>query len=112
MMSESLMANTLSNMKIGFAGLGNMGMPMTRHLHETGAEVIVWNRSEGPAEAAAAHGMRRAKSLPELAEHVGDGQLELRRGAGRLGVLRDARVADPRQHVCNRIGHHGFGPTA
>lgn len=64
---------TLSGQKIGFIGLGNMGRAMARHLHEAGAEVVVWNRSSGPAEAAVAQGMRRATALPELAREIGAG---------------------------------------
>lgn len=63
----------LSPQKIGFVGLGNMGRPMARHLHQAGAEVTVWNRSDAPAEAAVALGMKRAQTLKELAESVGDG---------------------------------------
>ena len=33
----------------------------------------MWNRSPGPAEAAAALGLRRATTLPELARTVGAG---------------------------------------
>ncbi|MDB6034898.1 MAG: 2-hydroxy-3-oxopropionate reductase [Verrucomicrobiales bacterium] len=65
--------NALAGHKIGFVGLGNMGRSMSRHLHEAGAEIVVWNRSEGPAAAAMALGMRRALSLPDLARAVGDG---------------------------------------
>ncbi len=65
--------NALSGHKIGFVGLGNMGAPMARHLHAAGAEVTVWNRSPGPAEAAVALGLRRAATLPELARTVGAG---------------------------------------
>ena len=61
----------LAGHKVGFVGLGNMGRAMARHLHEAGAEVIVWNRSSAPAEAAEAQGMRRAASLRELAREVG-----------------------------------------
>jgi 3-hydroxyisobutyrate dehydrogenase-like beta-hydroxyacid dehydrogenase len=67
------MDKPLSNQKIGFAGLGNMGRAMARHLHEAGAHVVVWNRSYAPVEAAAAMGMQRAATLPELAREVGDG---------------------------------------
>ncbi|MDB6073293.1 MAG: 2-hydroxy-3-oxopropionate reductase [Verrucomicrobiaceae bacterium] len=67
------MDKTLSGHKIGFVGLGNMGLPMARHLHAAGAEVLVWNRSDAAAEVAMALGMRRAASLPELAREVGDG---------------------------------------
>ena len=69
------MKTALAGYKIGFVGLGNMGAPMARHLHEAGAEVVVWNRSDAPAEAAVARGMRRAATLPELAREIGDGVL-------------------------------------
>jgi 2-hydroxy-3-oxopropionate reductase len=67
------MDTTLSGHKIGFAGLGNMGRAMARHLHEASAEMVVWNRSEAPAETAVAMGMKRAATLPELAREIGDG---------------------------------------
>ncbi|MBL9142411.1 MAG: NAD(P)-dependent oxidoreductase [Verrucomicrobiaceae bacterium] len=67
------MNKALSGHKIGFVGLGNMGRANARHLHEAGAEVIVWNRSDAPAEAAVAQGMIRAATLPELARAIGDG---------------------------------------
>lgn len=67
------MEQPLARHKIGFVGLGNMGRPMARHLHNAGAEVWIWNRSPGPAEAAAALGMHRAPSLPALAREIGDG---------------------------------------
>ncbi len=67
------MDKPLSAHKIGFVGLGNMGRAMARHLHAAGARVVVWNRSDAPAEAAVALGMRRAATLPELAREIGDG---------------------------------------
>ena len=67
------MEKTLLGTKIGFVGLGNMGRANARHLHEHGAEVVVWNRSPEPAEAAVKLGMRRAASLPELAREIGPG---------------------------------------
>ena len=67
------MPTSLTGHKIGFAGLGNMGRAMARHLHEAGAQVVVWNRSDAPAEAAVARGMKRAATLPELAREIGDG---------------------------------------
>src|ERR1700756_5663715 len=62
---------SLAGQKIGFVGLGNMGRAMARHLHEAGANVVVWNRSDAPAEAAVAMGMKRAATLPELAREIG-----------------------------------------
>ena len=50
-----------------------MGRANARHLHEAGAEVIVWNRSAVPAEAAVGLGMKRAVSLPDLAREIGPG---------------------------------------
>ncbi len=67
------MNKPLTGHKIGFVGLGNMGRANARHLHEAGAEVVVWNRSDAPAEAAVAMGMKRAASLPDLAREIGDG---------------------------------------
>jgi 3-hydroxyisobutyrate dehydrogenase-like beta-hydroxyacid dehydrogenase len=67
------MNKSLTGYKIGFVGLGNMGRANARHLHEAGAEVVVWNRSDGPATAAVAMGMKRAASLPELASEIGCG---------------------------------------
>ncbi len=67
------MDSALNGLKIGFVGLGNMGRPMARHLHQAGAEVVVWNRSPEPAAAAEAQGMRRAGTLPDLAREVGSG---------------------------------------
>ncbi len=67
------MDKPLAGHKIGFAGLGNMGWPMARHLHDAGAEVIVWNRSPGPLERARAYGIRPIATLPELAREIGHG---------------------------------------
>jgi 2-hydroxy-3-oxopropionate reductase len=69
----SNMDKPLTGHKIGFVGLGNMGRANARHLHEAGAEVVVWNRSDAPAEAAVALGMRRADTLPDLAREIGPG---------------------------------------
>jgi 3-hydroxyisobutyrate dehydrogenase-like beta-hydroxyacid dehydrogenase len=46
---------------------------MARHLHESGAEMHVWNRSSGPAETAVALGMHRAADLRSLARAIGNG---------------------------------------
>jgi 2-hydroxy-3-oxopropionate reductase len=67
------MKKTLSNYKLGFIGLGNMGWPMARHLHNAGAEVFFWNRSEASANVALSYGLKRAASLPDLGRAVGDG---------------------------------------
>ncbi|HEX4491389.1 MAG TPA: NAD(P)-dependent oxidoreductase [Acidimicrobiia bacterium] len=45
-------------MRIGFIGLGAMGLPMTRHLVDAGHEVTVASRSRGPIDAAVGFGAR------------------------------------------------------
>jgi 3-hydroxyisobutyrate dehydrogenase len=45
-------------MRVGFVGLGAMGLPMTRHLVEAGHEVVVASRSRGPIDEAVAFGAR------------------------------------------------------
>jgi 3-hydroxyisobutyrate dehydrogenase-like beta-hydroxyacid dehydrogenase len=72
-MASPLPAADLSGKTIGFVGLGNMGRAMAQRLHATGARVVVWNRSDPPAEAAVALGMTRAATLPNLAREIGDG---------------------------------------
>ena len=67
------MINSLTAYKIGFVALGNMGRANARHLHEAGAEVVVWNRSDAPAQAAVELGMKRAATLPGLAREIGSG---------------------------------------
>ena len=43
-------------MKVGFLGLGQMGRVMAGRLLEAGHELVVYNRSPGPARALAAQG--------------------------------------------------------
>lgn len=45
---------------------------MARNLNKAGAEVVVWNRSEGPGKAAEALGMTRVERLSELGKIVGN----------------------------------------
>lgn len=56
---------------IGFVGLGIMGASMARNLVEAGHEVVVWNRSDGPAERLAGLGAHRADSAAAVAEQCG-----------------------------------------
>ncbi len=55
-------------MRIGFVGLGAMGLPMTGHLVEAGHEVTVASRSRGPIEAAVALGAARGATPRQVAE--------------------------------------------
>jgi len=47
-------------MRVGFIGLGAMGLPMARHLADAGHDVTVASRSRGPIEEAVAFGATEA----------------------------------------------------
>jgi 3-hydroxyisobutyrate dehydrogenase len=53
-------------MKVGFIGLGAMGLPMTRNLLAAGHQVTVASRSRPPIEAAVALGATEAATLTDL----------------------------------------------
>ena len=55
-------------MQVGFVGLGKMGSGMARSLLRAGAELVVWNRSPGPAEELEREGARRAKDVVEVCQ--------------------------------------------
>ncbi|XZE22445.1 NAD(P)-dependent oxidoreductase [Pirellulaceae bacterium SH449] len=63
----------LAGQKIGYIGLGNMGMPGAKHLHAAGADLIVWNRTREKAIELEQLGVKRAESLCDLAKSVGSG---------------------------------------
>jgi 3-hydroxyisobutyrate dehydrogenase-like beta-hydroxyacid dehydrogenase len=52
-------------MRIGFIGLGNMGLPIARNLLKAGHELTVYNRSRSKAEALASAGAQVANSVNE-----------------------------------------------
>jgi 3-hydroxyisobutyrate dehydrogenase-like beta-hydroxyacid dehydrogenase len=52
-------------MKIGFLGLGKMGVPMVRRLLGAGHSVMIWNRSRDRAEELAAEGAQVALTAAE-----------------------------------------------
>jgi 3-hydroxyisobutyrate dehydrogenase len=54
-------------MKIGFVGLGAMGLPMTRNLLEAGHQVAVASRSRAPVDAAVALGATDAATVAGVA---------------------------------------------
>ena len=53
--------------KVGFIGLGIMGMPMARNLLKAGFEVVAYNRTKSKAEQLAKEGAKKADSPRELA---------------------------------------------
>ncbi|MBA7710062.1 2-hydroxy-3-oxopropionate reductase [subsurface metagenome] len=54
--------------KVGFIGLGIMGMPMAHNLIKAGFEVIVYNRTTSKAEQMVSKGAKKADSPKEVAE--------------------------------------------
>ena len=54
-------------MKVGFIGLGHMGLPMAANLLAGGYEVVVFNRTASKADELVAGGAERAGSPAELA---------------------------------------------
>ncbi len=57
-------------MKVGFIGLGTMGLPMTTNLVKANFEVWVFSRSRGPIEEAVNIGAKEAKTAADLASKV------------------------------------------
>lgn len=58
----------MSDIKLGFIGLGYMGRPMCRNLLKAGYPVTVWNRSRAGIDFAVSHGAVEANSAREVAE--------------------------------------------
>ncbi len=54
-------------MKVGFVGLGNMGLPMARHLQDAGHSLTVYNRTQSKAEPLVAKGARLAQTPGDAA---------------------------------------------
>ena len=53
--------------KVGFIGLGIMGMPMARNLIKAGFEVIVYNRTASKADKMVSEGAKKASSPKDVA---------------------------------------------
>jgi 3-hydroxyisobutyrate dehydrogenase len=57
-------------LRVGFAGLGAMGLPMARNLHRAGLLAAAWNRTAAKAAALAAEtGVPAAATAAQLAAH-------------------------------------------
>lgn len=54
-------------MKLGFIGLGAMGLPMTRNLVEAGHSVVVASRSRGPIDIAVSFGATDGGTIADVA---------------------------------------------
>ncbi len=60
----------ITGWKIGLIGLGHMGKPMARNLHNAGAAVTIASRSPGPVDELAGEGLTPAASPREVAAAV------------------------------------------
>lgn len=56
--------------KVGFAGIGLMGLPMCKRLLQAGVELWVWNRNPEKCAPLVALGAKQAQTPRALAEHV------------------------------------------
>jgi 2-hydroxy-3-oxopropionate reductase len=61
-------AEDVQEMKLGFIGLGIMGLPMALNLHKAGFELAVYNRN--PARTQGLSGIKICKSPKEVAENA------------------------------------------
>ncbi|MCH8897048.1 MAG: NAD(P)-binding domain-containing protein, partial [Chloroflexi bacterium] len=52
--------------KVGFIGLGRMGLPMSRRLLAAGFDLTVHNRSQGKVQEIAQEGAHPAVSITEI----------------------------------------------
>jgi len=59
----------MTQLNVGFIGLGYMGKPMCRNVLQKGFPVTVWNRSRPGIEFAVSHGAVEARSAREVAEN-------------------------------------------
>jgi len=55
--------------RVGFIGLGIMGVPMARNLMKAGYELVVWNRSRPGIDTLVGEGAAEASGPREVAEH-------------------------------------------
>jgi 2-hydroxy-3-oxopropionate reductase len=60
----------MSDMQVGFIGLGIMGAPMAKNLLDAGYDVVGFNRSEEPIDDHAEYGGERGESPEDVAERA------------------------------------------
>ncbi|MCU4184056.1 NAD(P)-dependent oxidoreductase [Acidiferrimicrobium sp. IK] len=60
----------MTDLRVGFIGAGQMGMPMVERIHGAGLDVSVFARRAEVVEALTAAGIPHAASIPELAASV------------------------------------------
>lgn len=60
--------NDGERLRIGFIGLGDIGLPMATRLHESGHDLMVWNRTASRFQGLAERGVPVAATAADLAE--------------------------------------------
>ena len=100
-------------MRVGFAGLGRMGLPMATRLADAGLPLTVWNRTASRAAPLAGRGVQVAGSLPDLAAGsdvlitmLADGQAARDVWCGPDGLLAACRPG------CTGVDMSTTGPSA
>ena len=111
-------------MQVGFIGLGAMGLPMARHVVDTGHDLTVASRSRGPIDAAVGFGAREGAdpaaviaasevailclpSSPQVVEVVDAALPEL--GPGKIVVDASTISPDVEREQHNRVTATGAG---
>lgn len=97
-LSKRFFSATISKKRIGFIGLGNMGMPMVNNLLKHGHQVTVFDTVQDKIVKAESNGAKAASSVAELSENqdvcitilpTTDVVREIRFGEG--GIFRHAK---------------------
>jgi 3-hydroxyisobutyrate dehydrogenase-like beta-hydroxyacid dehydrogenase len=101
-----------TDMNVGFAGLGRMGLPMARSILAAGFPLIVWNRSPERCEPLRAEGARVATDLVELARAADVVVTMVADGDAARAVLVDGGVLDALKPGAIVLEMSTIGPTA
>ena len=120
------MAMSPENSKVGFVGLGNLGLPMAHALIDAGWSLTVLDRSASKADSCVEAGARRAESISDLVDVdvlvlvvsddaavesllVGpDGFLENGRN-GRTVIVHSTLLPETAERLDRLAGEHGVG---
>ena len=57
-------------MRVGFAGLGLMGVPMAQNIMKAGFELTVWNRTKGESRSSARQGRPMGRNRRSIGRPV------------------------------------------
>jgi 3-hydroxyisobutyrate dehydrogenase-like beta-hydroxyacid dehydrogenase len=102
----------VTDMNVGFAGLGRMGLPMARNILAAGFPLTVWNRNGERCEALRAEGASVASDLVELARAADVVVTMVADGDAARAVLLDGGVLDALKPRAVVLEMSTIGPTA